>query len=68
MDKIRQEIVKPKKGKRRRECSEEDEAIATNGTGGETFKSVCCSLCSTEVGVIDEDEVYHFFNVLPSES
>ncbi|XP_061368641.1 uncharacterized protein LOC133311595 [Gastrolobium bilobum] len=32
----------------------------------ETFKQVCCSVCSTEVGVIDEDEVYHFFNVLPS--
>lgn len=37
-------------------------------TSNETFKQVCCSVCSTEVGVIDEDEVYHFFNVLPSES
>ncbi|KAJ1436342.1 E2F-associated phosphoprotein [Sesbania bispinosa] len=36
-------------------------------TNIETFKQVCCSVCSTEVGVIDEDEVYHFFNVLPSE-
>lgn len=34
---------------------------------GETIKGVCCSVCSTEVGVIDEEEVYHFFNVLPSE-
>ncbi|KAI3889716.1 hypothetical protein MKX03_007738 [Papaver bracteatum] len=34
----------------------------------ETFKPVCCVVCSTEVGVIDDDEVYHFFNVLPSES
>ncbi|XP_068646607.1 LOW QUALITY PROTEIN: uncharacterized protein [Aristolochia californica] len=32
-----------------------------------TFKPVCCSVCSTEVGVFDEDEVYHFFNVLASE-
>ncbi|XP_011075288.1 E2F-associated phosphoprotein isoform X3 [Sesamum indicum] len=32
------------------------------------FKRVCCSVCSTEVGVIDEDEVYHFLNVLPSEA
>ncbi|XP_052205963.1 uncharacterized protein LOC127810488 isoform X2 [Diospyros lotus] len=34
---------------------------------GETFKPVCCAVCSTEVGVIDEEEVYHFFDVLPSE-
>ena len=63
-DKVRQERVKPKNGKRRRESSE-NEAVAA---AGETFKPVCCSVCSTEVGVIDEDEVYHFFNVLPSES
>ncbi|KAK1256509.1 hypothetical protein QJS04_geneDACA019201 [Acorus gramineus] len=31
-------------------------------------RSVCCLVCSTEVGVFDEDEVYHFFNVLPSEA
>ncbi|XVE49717.1 hypothetical protein DITRI_Ditri01bG0103500 [Diplodiscus trichospermus] len=61
-DKVRQEGIKPRKGKRRRESSENEAA------GGEIFKSVCCSVCSTEVGVIDEDEVYHFFNVLPSES
>ncbi|PIA59502.1 hypothetical protein AQUCO_00400410v1 [Aquilegia coerulea] len=30
-------------------------------------KPVCCSVCSTRVGVIDEDEVYHFFEVIPSE-
>ncbi|CAH9095409.1 unnamed protein product [Cuscuta epithymum] len=34
---------------------------------GETFKHVCCGVCSTKVGVIDEDEVYHFLNALPSE-
>ncbi|KAJ9557941.1 hypothetical protein OSB04_012555 [Centaurea solstitialis] len=37
------------------------------GSGGESFTPVCCSVCETEVGVIDDDEVYHFFNVLPSE-
>ncbi|OMO62418.1 E2F-associated phosphoprotein [Corchorus olitorius] len=61
---VRQERVKSNKGKRRRETKENEAGDA----GGETFKSVCCSVCSTEVGVIDEDEVYHFFNVLPSES
>ncbi|KAK8698687.1 hypothetical protein V6N13_114796 [Hibiscus sabdariffa] len=65
-EKVRQEKVKPKKsGKRRRETGEEEAAA---GAGVETFKAVCCLVCSTEVGVIDEDEIYHFFNVLPSES
>ncbi|KAG0493715.1 hypothetical protein HPP92_004709 [Vanilla planifolia] len=32
------------------------------------FSPVCCSVCSTEVGVFDKDEVYHFFNVIPSNS
>ncbi|KAH0469478.1 hypothetical protein IEQ34_001036 [Dendrobium chrysotoxum] len=32
------------------------------------FRPVCCSVCSTEVGVFDKDEVYHFFNVIPSNS
>ncbi|KAI3796220.1 hypothetical protein L1987_38886 [Smallanthus sonchifolius] len=35
--------------------------------GDESFSPVCCSVCGTEVGVIDDDEIYHFFNVLPSE-
>ncbi|KAM7467291.1 hypothetical protein LguiB_014853 [Lonicera macranthoides] len=44
-------------------------SIETTGSSisGETTKPVCCSLCSTEVGVVDEEEIYHFFNVLPSE-
>lgn len=63
--KVRQERVKPKRGKRRRETVE-DEAVSA--ASGETWKSVHCSVCATEVGVVDEDEVYHFFNVLPSES
>ncbi|KAL3649917.1 hypothetical protein CASFOL_006320 [Castilleja foliolosa] len=41
---------------------------SARGTAAETFKRVCCSVCSTDVGVIDEDEVYHFFNVIPSEA
>ena len=34
----------------------------------EVFRPVCCSVCSTEVGVLDDYQVYHFFNVLPSYS
>lgn len=32
----------------------------------DTFHPVKCSICTTEVGVYDHDEVYHFFNVLVS--
>ncbi|PWA47513.1 E2F-associated phosphoprotein [Artemisia annua] len=34
---------------------------------GESYTPVGCSVCDTEVGVIDDEEVYHFYNVLPSE-
>lgn len=32
----------------------------------EVYHPVRCSECSTEVGVFDRDEVYHFFNILAS--
>ncbi|PKC03594.1 hypothetical protein RhiirA5_296271, partial [Rhizophagus irregularis] len=35
-------------------------------TGQETYYSVVCETCGTKVAVIDEDEVFHFFNVIPS--
>uniref|UniRef100_A0A5B7CAC2 Putative C-terminal n=1 Tax=Davidia involucrata TaxID=16924 RepID=A0A5B7CAC2_DAVIN len=56
--------LKRKRGKRGRESSESE----ANPRSGQTLRPVSCSVCSTEVGVIDEEEVYHFFNVLPSES
>ncbi|KAI3949853.1 hypothetical protein MKW92_003317 [Papaver armeniacum] len=63
---LRPSNQKPKTSKKRgRDRGGVDEVGASNK---ETFKPVCCVVCSTEVGVIDEDEVYHFFNVLPSES
>lgn len=30
----------------------------------EKYKPVSCSICETEVAVLDDDEVYHFCNVL----
>ena len=33
---------------------------------GERYKEVKCEGCGVIVGVIDEDEVYHFFNVFSS--
>lgn len=32
----------------------------------EVYHPVQCSECSTEVGVFDKEEVYHFFNILAS--
>jgi hypothetical protein len=54
----------PRRAKRGRKSGESEAGSA----GGETLHKVSCSVCSTEVGIIDGDEVYHFFNVLPSES
>ena len=34
---------------------------------GERFHEVKCETCREVVGVIDDDEVYHFFNVFPSQ-
>jgi hypothetical protein len=30
------------------------------------FRSVYCGSCKEVVGMFDQDEVYHFFNVIPS--
>ncbi|KAJ8394246.1 hypothetical protein AAFF_G00048290 [Aldrovandia affinis] len=40
----------------------------TEAEPGETFHPVRCTECSTEVAVLDRDEVYHFFNILASYS
>lgn len=34
--------------------------------GGEVLQAVTCASCGASVGVRDQDEVYHFFGVLPS--
>ena len=31
----------------------------------EYFRAVSCASCGTEVGAFDQDEVYHFFGVVP---
>ncbi|XP_057423641.1 uncharacterized protein LOC130717440 [Lotus japonicus] len=62
---VKQNISKSRKRNRRTEGIDASDAHSTNT---ETFKQVCCSVCMTEVGALDGDEVYHFFNVLPSES
>lgn len=35
---------------------------------GEKYWPVECEECGTRIGVQDLDEVYHFFNVIPTQS
>ncbi|KAF9355564.1 hypothetical protein BGX34_010405 [Mortierella sp. NVP85] len=30
------------------------------------YHPVSCEICNTKVAVVDQDEVYHFFNVIPT--
>ncbi|KMZ75246.1 E2F-associated phosphoprotein [Zostera marina] len=39
---------------------------AENAKPEELLWPVCCAVCDTKLGVFDQDEVYHFFDVLPS--
>lgn len=39
-------------------------AAEASSAAEEIFWPVECALCTTEVAVLDQDEVYHFFNVL----
>ncbi|WOL07217.1 E2F-associated phosphoprotein [Canna indica] len=58
--------TKPKRAPRRsKDCKH---SVASNEAtqSDEIFRPVCCSVCLTEVGVYDKDEVYHFFDVIPS--
>lgn len=59
---------KQRNRKRRKAAAEEAEAEAApeGMEAGEAYHPVCCSECSTEVAVLDRDEVFHFFNVLAS--
>ncbi|EFA78388.1 hypothetical protein PPL_09039 [Heterostelium album PN500] len=34
----------------------------------EYYHAVHCQICSTQLAVYDQDEIYHFFNVFPSNS
>ncbi|KAK9663831.1 hypothetical protein RND81_14G001400 [Saponaria officinalis] len=66
---ITDKTVVPQGGQKRRKKRKGREAVeAEVSSESEVVRQVCCSVCSTEVGVIDKDEVYHFYDVLPSES
>lgn len=65
-DEVLKYIPKPSKGKRRKENKTSEASAASNSQEVEGYHSVRCSDCNTEVAVVDKDEVFHFFNVLPS--
>ncbi|XP_006647572.2 E2F-associated phosphoprotein [Oryza brachyantha] len=64
------QILREGKGKRKNRKGKAANSSATSEgeNKGAVYHPVCCEVCSTEVGVFDEDEVYHFFNVIPSNS
>jgi hypothetical protein len=45
-----------------------DEVGESRDSRNKKYFAVKCSICSTQVAVHDEDDVYHFFNVLASHS
>ncbi|KAK4798543.1 hypothetical protein SAY86_030869 [Trapa natans] len=68
-DVINQKIIaRPGTGRGKRGRKTTEDRVEADAIICESFKHVCCSVCSTEVGVIDEEEVYHFYNVIPSEA
>ncbi|XP_071491805.1 E2F-associated phosphoprotein-like [Diadema antillarum] len=60
------------KRKRWRKKRKHDEGEDAGGDGGgssasdELYHPVKCSICNTEVAVLDKSDVFHFFNVLSS--
>ncbi|KAJ7233833.1 hypothetical protein O6H91_Y451400 [Diphasiastrum complanatum] len=67
----------PAQNKRKRNCDRKGQKLKykVEEISGDSlfderdiFKSVHCSVCDTEVAVLDKEEIYHFFNVMPSYS
>ncbi|NXU64934.1 EAPP protein, partial [Horornis vulcanius] len=68
----KEEILKYRKKVKRRskkiKHSKEIGSIQSDQEEEEIYHPVLCTECSTEVAVMDKDEVFHFFNVLASHS
>ena len=48
--------------------SEEQQEGVASQEETDRYHPVRCQDCNTEIAVMDSDEVFHFFNVLPSAS
>lgn len=57
---LKQPIQKKKRNKKQKKSDDQQEE------DGDNFHPVKCTECTTVVGVYDNEEVYHFFNVLAS--
>lgn len=57
--------AKPKKRSKKMKHSKETASMQSDQEE-EVYHPVLCTECSTEVAVMDKDEVFHFFNVLAS--
>lgn len=42
------------------------ERYTPKNSGGESYFPVKCETCDTHVAMLDNEEVYHFFNVIPA--
>jgi hypothetical protein len=60
---LQQPLQKTTKRKKKLKTEEPMQAAAADS---ETYHPVRCSICNTEVAMFDNDEVFHFFNVLSS--
>ena len=63
-----EKIKKNKKKSRATEHEMTEEMPSVSDSSESLYNPVRCSICTTEVGVFDKEEVYHFFNVLSSYS
>lgn len=61
-----QKLQISQKKRKRKSCKGQPGINQRSISDDEQFRPVSCSVCETEVAVIDKDEVYHFYNVLPS--
>ncbi|XP_077476413.1 E2F-associated phosphoprotein [Stigmatopora argus] len=69
----REEVLRYKKQvenvpRNRKRKKDEKVTMPAGLDGDEVYYPVQCSECSTEVAVMDKDDVYHFFNILSSHS
>ena len=58
--------TKKRQRKKRKHGRDNEGSEGGSSEGDELYHPVKCSICNTEVAVLDKDEVYHFFNVLSS--
>ena len=67
-DEILTYIPKPNKKsrKRHRDAKFKEQPETSADSEANKYQPVRCSNCNTEVAVMDTEEVFHFFNVLPS--